>query len=317
MGTVDVVIPTYRGIANEANGPLLAMLQATNCACRDPRTGGMLHQPWQCPNGKHSVRMIPPTYASSVVHWARNQNVAHALFGQPADGRPPADYLFFMDDDMVGEPHYLTRLLSYKKDIVCGICTVRRDPPRPNIRFWLPDEMRYADPLEWDWDAQKLMEIDAAGAAFMLVKRTVLEKMAQAYLDCTFEMAEDLRKLKGSAEASMCVMGYWKDKSEMRKERFEDARAKKNWPVADCWWFQFMDNAFDKQIGELGEDIGFCWKAKKLGYRIFADPQVLPGHLGVYSYSVRDYRDHIESARAGGQLIGESKPNVIGMAVGS
>jgi len=32
--------------------------------------------------------------------------------------------------------------------------------------------------------------------------------------------------------------------------------------LMDCWWFQFLSNIDDLQIGETGEDIGFCWKAR-------------------------------------------------------
>lgn len=201
MSVIDVVIPTYRGLEPEANSALIAMQQASNCFCRDERTGTPLHLPWKCPKGKHSVRMMPPVSSSSVVHWARNQVVAQSLYGQPkGDNRPPAEYLFLMDDDMLALPHYLTRLVSYKADIVCGICTIRRDPPVPNIRFWFPKEASFRPPIEWDWDSNKLMEIDGAGAAFMLVKRTVFERIGQAYLDCAFELDEDLRKLDGLRE---------------------------------------------------------------------------------------------------------------------
>ena len=303
MGVVDVVVGTYRGIAPEASASLTLMLQATNCACRDQRTGAPLHRPWECTNGKHSVRMMPPIMGSSVVHWARNQCVSQALHGQPNDGRPLADYFLLMDDDMTSESHYLSRLMSYKKDIVCGICTVRRDPPRPNIRYWSEKEARFFEPLEWDWDSQKLMEIDGAGAAYMLVRRNVFERMADAYLDCEFEIAEDMRKVRSvvdGAEYINDVREYWARKSEIRRERFKTAIENKDWRSADCWWFQFVANAVDSQIGELGEDLSFCWKAKRLGFRIFADPQVLPGHLGTYGYSIRDYKDLIEQSKRNG-----------------
>lgn len=128
MSVVDICCPSYRGIHQETHGPLMGMMQATNCMCRDGQ-GRPAHMPWQCTKGRHSVRLVPPVYMSSVVHWARNQSIAMAMYGQhtfshPNDPRPPADYLFLMDDDMTAESHYLARLLSYKVDIVCGICTV-------------------------------------------------------------------------------------------------------------------------------------------------------------------------------------------------
>jgi hypothetical protein len=306
MAIIDIIIPTYRGLSTEANQPLIAMLQATNCQCRDPRTGTPLHAPWECTKGKHSVRFLPQQYNSSVVHWARNQAVAQALYQKPIDARPPAEYYLMIDDDMVAEPGYLSRLVSYKKDIVCGICTIKRDPPRPNIRFWHPEEASFRDPVKWDWDSQHLIEIDAAGAAFMLVKRGVFEKMAEAHLNCDMERAEDSRKLGMRLADENCpqkqINRYWAKKSEIRRARFDAAIAAGDWKSADCWWFDFQKNIVDNQIGECGEDISFCWKAKKLGFKIYADPQVLPGHLGMYSYSIRDYRQFVEAAEEDGEM---------------
>lgn len=323
MAVVDIVIPTYRGIATEAYSPLLAMIQQSNCFCRDHKTGAPLHPGWKCPAGKHSVRMTPPIYSSSVVHWARNQVISQALYGQPQDGRPPAEYFLLQDDDMVVQPDYLTRLLSYKLDIVCGICTIRRDPPRPNIRYWKEEEARFYDPVEWEWDSQKLMEIDGAGAAFMLVKRRVFERMGQAYLDCEFEIAEDLRKfairsddeLIDPSNSERDLRAYWTRKSELRKANFARSLEAGNWGQCDQWWFSFAQNVHDNQLGELGEDLTFCWKAKKLGFKIFADPQVTPGHLGFYSYSVSDYKSFVEQAKEAGLYKSPEVPNKVALVV--
>jgi len=306
MATVDILVPTYRGLAKEAQPPLYAMMRESNCYC-----GG--HEPWRCPRGKHSIRLCPPLSDSSVVHWARNQIIAMGMYGpQPSDGRPPADYFFLMDDDMICDPHYLNRLLAYKLDVAVGICTIRRDPPVPNIRFWNTETERFDIPREWDWDAQRLIEIDGAGAAFMVVKRTVLERMGTAYLNCHFELSEDLRKTMTSHRE---LMAYWEQKARLRKERFAEAQENKDWGKMDCWWFQFLANIVDSQCGELGEDVSFCWKAKKLGFKIYADPQVLPGHLGAYSYSIRDYRERIEQEKAAGNAP-VLKENRVALSVG-
>lgn len=313
MSVVDIVIPSRSGICEEAKGPLTSMLQHTNCFCRDERTGAPLHKPWECKKGKHHVRMMPPVYGSSVVHWARNQAIAQAMYGQPeGDGRPATEYFLLMDDDMVPEPDYLLRLLSYKMDIVCGICTIRRDPPRPNIRYWNPEQARFYDPVKWDWNSQKVMEIDGAGAAFMLVKRAVFEKMAEAYRNCYFERIE-FERMSALTEESTRKLA---DKSTLRHTVHNEATEKGNWSARDGWWFQFFDNVVDKQVGEIGEDLTFCYKAKQLGYRIYADPQVLPGHLGLYAYSIKDWRQYIEQAEEAGILkVDEIQPNEVKLMV--
>jgi hypothetical protein len=312
VAVVDVVIPSRSGINEEAKGPLTAMLQHSNCFCRD-KNGTPLHAPWACNKGKHHVRMMPPVYGSSVVHWARNQAVAQAMYGQPeGDGRPPTEYFLLMDDDMLVQKEYLNRLLSYKADIVCGICTIRRDPPIPNIRYWNAEEKRFYEPRYWDWNSQKLMEIDGAGAAFMLVKRCVFEALERAYLNCHFEM-EELALMGAVTEAST---KYWTQKSELRKTFVGNAIKNRIWQQTDSWPFQFYANTFDTQLGELGEDLTFCYKAKKMGFKIYADPQVLPGHLGLYGYSIADFRQQIENAIATGQLKLENMPkNEVALAV--
>jgi hypothetical protein len=294
MATVDIVIPTYRGIQPECQSNLHIMIRETQCYCGT-------HAPWECNKGKHSVRLIPHTRGSSVIHWARNQIIAMALYGQivSPDGRPDAEYLFLMDDDMLTQPRYLSRLLSYKKDFVTGIATVRRDPPRPNIRFWSQKDGYYITPVEWDWDSVKLMPIDAVGAAFMLIKRRVFEKMGEAYLACQFERAEDRRKFPRCDE----VDAYWDKKEKQRRKIFAEAIAPGgDWKKADGWWFNFPDNVTDTQVGELGEDIAFCWKAKQLGFDLFADPQVLPGHIGDYGYGIADYRQWVECGKELGEM---------------
>lgn len=316
MATVDILVPTYRGLHPEAQSNLHLMIRETACFCGT-------HAPWECNKGKHSVRLIPHTRGSSVIHWARNQILAMALYGQTVspDGRPDAEYLFLMDDDMLAQPRHLCRLLSYKKDFVTGIATVRRDPPRPNIRFWSQKDGYYITPVEWDWNSNKLMPIDAVGAAFMLIRRRVFEKMGEAYLSCQFERAEDKRKLPDEPpfEAGHeAIHRYWDKKEAQRRKVFADAIAPTgDFKKADCWWFQFPDNITDTQVGELGEDIALCWKAKQLGFELWADPQVLPGHIGDYGYSISDYRDWVERGKDLGEMPQTMPANEAKQAVAS
>ena len=224
--------------------------------------------------------------------------IAQALYGPQPPNRPPSDWFLLMDDDMTPEPHYLHRLLAHKLDIVVGICTVRTDPAKPTIRLWNPELEVFAEILDWDFTSEKLLEIDAAGTAFALVSRKVLEAMSEAYLNCVFERAEDERKV-GPSER---LTAYWDKRAERRRKRFEICREKQDWRNMDCWWFQFFDNISDKQFGEVGEDITWCYKAKKLGFRIFADQQVLPGHIGTYAYSLRDYIACLKDAKENGAM---------------
>lgn len=304
MATIDIVIPTYRGLDPEASSNLHLMIRESQCFCGN-------HAPWKCDRGKHSVRLLPHVRGSSVVHWSRNQMIALALYSQKQnDGRPPAEYFLLLDDDMLCQPHYLTRMLSYKKDIVTGIATVRRDPPRPNIRLWDPKKNFFITPLEWDWDSNRLMEIDAVGAAFMLVKRQVFERMGAAWLRCEFERQADKAKYP---QMEHTIDAHWDTITEARQQRFLEATGPgSDWKKADQWWFQFIPD--QQGTGEYGEDIGFCLKAKKLGYKIFADPQILPGHIGSYGYSIADYRDWVQQGKDLGEIPESVAANDVGLS---
>lgn len=304
MATVDIIIPSRRGMPHECNAAYGDLLHASMCRCGT-------HAPWQCDKGKHSVREIPKPVGSSIVHWARNHVITTALYGmdpaQEMPGRPKADFLFLMDDDMLPAPEHLSRLLSWNRSIVTGISTIRRDPPRPNIRYFNTKDNSWWIIDEWDWDSNELFEVDGVGAAFMLVRRSVFERMGKAYLNCHFEREEDKRKYP---KLGKDVDQYWNERSASRLARFNEAlKVKENWAQANCWWFQFLDNIVPDQHGETGEDIGFCYKAKKLGFKIWADPQVLPGHLGDYAYSIRDHRGYVE-LRKEAQARGVESANV-------
>jgi hypothetical protein len=229
--------------------------------------------------------------------------LALGLYATPdiGDGRRPADYMLLCDDDMIVEKNYLNRMLAYKpeKRIITGIATTRRDPIQPNIRGFNKETQKYTPILKWDFDSNKLFEVAAVGAAFMLVPRILFEEMAEAYLKCWFEREEDRRKF-GLESA---VDEYWDQKSKLRREVFRKALEDGgDWKDASCYWFQYFDNIADDQVTELGEDITFCWKATQMGFRIYADPQITPGHLGSYAYSIADYRQRYEDAVSDGTI---------------
>lgn len=40
----------------------------------------------------------------------------------------------------------------------------------------------------------------------------------------------------------------------------------------------------------MGEDVTFCWRAAKLGFKMYCDSRVRPGHIGEYVYREKDLR---------------------------
>lgn len=209
----------------------------------------------------------PPVQAS-VVHWSRNWLVAEQI----KSGKPWSHALF-IDDDIVVEPDALERLLSHKKDIVAGLCTRRNDPPIPNIRYYEPETGETKQ--IWEWPENQLIEVDAVGTGLMLVSQHAFEQVAQAYFDCEYE--KEFYGLSGDRlkEISAARLGAFDGDNKM------------------CYWFRFLPTP--KQNIEMGEDVGFCFIAKRYcGMSVYVDTSVQPGHIGNYAFSVRDFLPYRE-----------------------
>jgi len=107
------------------------------------------------------------TFRDNIV-FARNKISSIAL-------ERKADYLLFIDDDMVFEPDALIKLLDNKKDITGALTFLRREPHEPSIYTKNSDGETY-DPVIM-WKPNSLIDIDALGMAFTLIKSDVFIKM--------------------------------------------------------------------------------------------------------------------------------------------
>lgn len=257
---VDIMVPSYRYVFPQVQESLEALIDHSRCKCALEAMGtandlvhanakdkaiadcirNNFHSPDECPYGKHDI-WTPPTAQSCAVHWTRNQLLMMA--------RPDFDYVLFCDDDIIPEPDYLDRLLMHKKDIVVGLCTRRVDPPEPNIRQWIENDLTYGLIMDWEKD-KRLIPVDGAGTGFMLISRKAVDAVAMAYHPET----------------------YAKISSEGNR--------------GNGWWFEWCKNPHD---GEWGEDISFVWKALRIGIRTYCDTSVQPKHIGDYFYSIQDY----------------------------
>jgi len=207
-----------------------------------------------------------PPCSASVVHWSRNWMIAEQL----KSGKPWT-HILFIDDDIVIEPDTLERLLIHKKDIVAGLCTRRCDPPVPNIRYF--DKESGIAKQVWEWPQGQLIDGVYAGTGLMLLSQNALEQIGQAYFDCLWE-----RDFYGLSDERINKM------REVRMAKFDKEKM--------AYWFRFLPNVAGD---EMGEDMSFCHIAKHYcGLEIYVDTSIMPGHLGSYPFSIRDfmpYRD--------------------------
>jgi SAM-dependent methyltransferase len=97
---------------------------------------------------------------------ARNEIVEYAL----SQG---ANYIFWLDDDVIAPPDAFLKLYNHQKDIVNGVYWSKSNPPMPLL---------FRNHLEgpyWDWHIGDFIEIDAAGNGLTLVKTGVYRKISE------------------------------------------------------------------------------------------------------------------------------------------
>ena len=51
-------------------------------------------------------------------------------------------------------------------------------------------------------------------------------------------------------------------------------------------------------IGEVGEDLSFCWRARQCGYKLIADPEIPLGHVA-HTMVTKEFYNNYLNARKG------------------
>lgn len=134
------------------------------------------------------------------LHVDRARNEITEMFLHPENPRPPqypngvnplykeAEYLFFVDDDMLFPPNALVKLLGHQEAIVGGLYFARQAP-------YLPIAYRHVENNQWIAVTQYqagLQEVDAIGTGCLLIRRDVLEKMQRPWFEFSDRMGEDM-----------------------------------------------------------------------------------------------------------------------------
>lgn len=106
---------------------------------------------------------------------ARNEITRQVL------ANPDITHLLWIDDDMVYPPGALQRMLAHDLPFVGGLCFDRRHPYKPVLaRYFHPSWGYDPNALGWlfDYPPDEVIEVDATGGAFLLVKREVYEAIS-------------------------------------------------------------------------------------------------------------------------------------------
>jgi len=168
------------------------------------------------------------------------------------------DYLLYTGDDITFPPWALDQLISRDADVVAGVCTYKT-PPYWTTGMVADKEAGYKKLLVTrGMVAQKaLVEVDAVGSGFMLIKRSALEAVDD-YLRY---------KVYPSIPAEyrwMCPIPYF--------------------PVT-----------FDANTNTTtGSDYAFCRLVKAVGKRVLMDCGLICGHRWEHDYNIEDHWRWVE-----------------------
>ncbi|MEM2568073.1 MAG: hypothetical protein QXH20_06355 [Candidatus Bathyarchaeia archaeon] len=125
--------------------------------------------------------------------YARNMCVKEALEWN-------ADYILFLDDDVLPPDDGLLTLFLDAVPIVSGLYFSRYPPHNPVIFRRKNRNEPWSLDAETEWDAEftrsypknQLVEADVAGLGFMLVMREVFEKIPEPWFKSTLQHGEDV-----------------------------------------------------------------------------------------------------------------------------
>jgi len=169
----------------------------------------------------------------SLVTRARNNLVAKGMFNKDST------HIMFIDADISFDVLDVLKLIAADKDVIGGLYPKKRYP----IEY-------VTNPIDGQTQQNTgVQEVKDIGTGFLLIKRTVIEKMMNLYPE-----------LKHRNNLNL-------------DSKFEP----------------FMYGLFDTMIDEdgtyLSEDYTFCKRWRKLGGRIYAHNDVKLGHAGYHTFS--------------------------------
>lgn len=147
-----------------------------------------------------------------------------------------ADFLMWVDSDIMFPVYGITRLVKRDLDIVGGVYYHKDAAASPTVYKFTEDE-KYRCYGEFNV-VNDVFECDGIGTGFLLMKRHVLEAFGP----------------------------------EFTKE------------YGTPFGMGFAPNGIQE-----GEDLSFCRRAKKRGFKIWADPTIPLGHIGRCSYTRENY----------------------------
>jgi hypothetical protein len=225
--------------------------------------------------GLQNVRwqMMPGT----LVDKARNDAVRSML------SDPNMGWLLFVDGDMVFPPDSLLKILQtaygeiVHADAVGAYCPLRGELALPTI-----------DSGTGTWESwfpgSGTVEVMRTGAAFILVKRRVFEGLKDPW----YRMRVPARPIDFMAECDNFARIKFDGKNPFRE------LPNREWERLEQCALEDPATAGEFVPAEVGEDSGFCDRARNAGFRLFVNTDIPIGHIDSKTTDWRDHKKAIE-----------------------
>ena len=250
----------------------LDFLKTTHVHYCTPCYGGQISEPyfrsWSKAHmmfTKHEIPYSITTSANeSLVSRARCHMVAYMM------ANPKATHLMFIDADINFDALDILHMLQHDKDIIIGGYPKKDLDWRGIERKVMQGKAKTVEELKeagsnyalnFDWDMEEetnkrtlkvkdgLVKLRDAATGFMLIKRSVFERMITAYPDLYFE--NDLNLDENFAK----------------------------------WTYLFFDVMHEKETKRyLSEDYAFCRRWQAIGGEVWLDPLVNLDHIGHFHF---------------------------------
>jgi len=207
----------------------------------------------------HNIQLLLSNHLNSNVYYVRNQcvggSVQLGIHQKPFGGKIYYDYMMWIDSDQVFSVNDFEKLLSANKDIVSGL-------------YLMDGGTRYATVQKWDKEFYK------KNGSFQ-------------FLDPEF-VNEWVKKNNGKLmEVEYTGFGW----ILIKKGVFESLE----YPWFSPIWEDFGKTEDGEPIKEFtSEDVGWCQKILKKGYKIYIDPTVQVGHEKIINYILPEFQNKLQ-----------------------
>lgn len=215
----------------------------------------------------HDIHQPMDVWGSAQLARSRNQSLRHLRFD--------ADFVLFLDDDMIPVEGALQRLIRHDLPMVSALCTTRRFPPKLNVARYEPEKGAFS-PIDISDLANRVYQGNfAVGFGFVVIRRSLIAQAVEFVLSANDWLAFNKPMLD-----RMNVSAFKREQERARIEEIRRSRYEQDPSTVPV--FQTILNDFQN---EVSEDYHFSRLVHCLGVEPAVDGGCLVGHMGDFPFS--------------------------------